>query len=103
MRHDVQPVYRCNARALAIGQAQAATDGLLDQRARIGRTQGDDGVEVRNVPALFEHVDVDDDLGGFIDALHSQELGDHLLLFSPRAAGVHLNHLVRIAPFVKGR
>ena len=103
MGHDVQAVHRSNTRALAIGQAQAATDGLLDQRARVGRSQGHDGVEVRHVPALFEHVDVDDDLSGFVHALHRQELGDHLLLFGPRAAGVHLDHLVRVAPFVEGR
>ena len=103
MRHDVQPVHRCNARALAVGQAQAATNGLLDQCARVGRAQGHDGVEVRHVPALFEHVDVDDDLSGFVHALHRQELGDHFLLFSPGTAGVHLNYLVRIAPFIEGR
>ena len=60
---DGQPVHVGDARALAVGQAQAAANGLLDQGLRVRRPQRNDGVEVGDVPALLEHVDVDDDLG----------------------------------------
>ena len=102
MGHDVQPIHRCHARALAVRQTQTATDGLLDQRARIGGPQRYNGIEVRHVPAFFEHIDVDDNFGGFIHAFHGQKFGDHRLFFCPCPAGIHLDNLVRITPFVKG-
>ena len=63
VRDDGQPIHGGYAGALAVGQAQAATDGLLDQRLRVRSPQRDDGVEVGHVPAFLEHVDVDHDLG----------------------------------------
>jgi hypothetical protein len=36
---DVQPVDGGDTRALAVGKTQAATDGLLDEDAGIGRLQ----------------------------------------------------------------
>ena len=68
------------AGALAVGQAQAAPDGLLDQGVGVGGAERDDGVEVGDVPALLEHVDVDDDLGRVVRVLDGEELLDRLVL-----------------------
>ncbi|KFB74667.1 MAG: hypothetical protein AW09_000003 [Candidatus Accumulibacter phosphatis] len=67
---DVQPIHGRHAGALAIGQTQAAPDGLLDEDAGIGRPQRHDGVEVGHVPALLEHVDVNHDLRRLVGVLH---------------------------------
>ena len=102
MRDDVETINRCHASPFAIGQPQPAPYGLLNQCARIGRTQRHDCVEVGDVPALFEHVDVYDDLGRLVHALYREEACDHLFLLRARTAGVDLNHLALIAPFVEG-
>ena len=80
---DVQPVHRRYARALAIGKAQAAPDGLLDENARIGGPQRNDGIEVRHVPAFLEHIYVDDDLGRLVGVLHFEQTVDHFLFLRP--------------------
>ena len=98
MRDDVQAVHRVDAGALAVGQAQAAPDGLLDEDAGIGRAQRDNGVEVRHVPAFLEHVDVDDDLGRLVGVLDLEQPFDHLVLFRAGLAGIHLDDLGRVAP-----
>ena len=98
MRNDAQPVHRRHARALAVRQAQAPTNGLLHQRARVGRAQWHDGVEVGHIPPLLEHVHVDHDLGGLVHTLHGQQLAHHLLFLRAALAAVHLDHFVAVAP-----
>ena len=98
MRNDVEPVHRRHAGALAVGQPQAPANRLLDQRACIGRAQRHDGVEVGHVPAFFEHIDVNHDLGRLIDAFHRQQAPHHFLFFRAALAAVHLNHLAAITP-----
>ena len=99
MGDDVQPVHYLHASLASIGQPQTSANGLLDQRARIGRAQRHDGVEVGHVPALFEHVDVDDDLGRLVVAFHRQQLlHDLVALGATGRAAVDLDHLARIAP-----
>jgi len=102
VRDDVQAIHRRDARAFAVGQSQAATDGLLDQRAGVGGAQRHDGVEVGHVPAFLEHVDVNHDLGRLVHALHGQQARDHLLFFRAGTAGIDLNHLALVAPLVEG-
>src|ERR1039457_7106441 len=58
---DGETVHRRDTDALAVREAQTAADRLLDERPRVRRAERDDRVEVRDVPALLEHVDVDDD------------------------------------------
>ena len=99
MRDDVQPIHGGDARALAVGQAQAAADGLLDQRARVGGAQRDDGVEVRDVPALLEHVDVDDDLGRLVGAAPREQPLDHLVLLRAGLARIDLDDPVLVPAF----
>ncbi|MNF77866.1 hypothetical protein D3C84_600190 [compost metagenome] len=98
MGNDVEPINCRHAGAFAIGQAQTSANGLLDQGAGIGGTQRDYGVEVGYVPAFFEHVDMDDDLGWLLHAFHAQQTADHFLFVLAGLAGVHLNHLAGIAP-----
>ena len=81
MRNDVEPIDGGDAGALAVGQAQAAPDRLFDQDARIGGAQRHDGVEVGDIPAFFEHVDMNDDLGWLVGALDVQQPGDHGFFF----------------------
>ena len=83
---DVQAVHDIHAGLAAIGQAQAPADGLLDQRAGIGGAQRNDGVEVGDVPTLFQHVDVDHDLGRLVIAFHRQQTPDHFLFLGTGTA-----------------
>ena len=53
-------LHRRNAHADAVGQAQAAPDGLLNQDSSISGAERNNGVEVIHVPAFLEHIDVDD-------------------------------------------
>jgi len=95
---DVEPVHGRHARALAVGQAQAASDALLDQRACMSRAQRHDGVEVAHVPTFLEHIDVNHDLGWLIHAFHRQQARDHLFFLRAAATGIDLDHLARVAP-----
>ena len=70
MGDDVETIDCCNASPFAVGKSQAPTDRLFNQDTGVGSAEGDDGVEICNVPAFFEHVDVDDDFGGFVGAFH---------------------------------
>ena len=97
VRDDVQAVHGLDAGAPAVGQAQAAADRLLHQRAGVGSAQRHDGVEVGDVPALFQHVDVDDDLGRLADLLDGQQLADHLFLVGAALAAVDLDDLAAVA------
>ena len=47
--------------AFCIGQTKPATDGLFPQRHRGRGTEGNDCIKVRYIPALFQHINVDDD------------------------------------------
>ena len=64
---------------------------------RVRGPQRDDGVEVGDVPALFQHVHVDDDLDWVVCVLHLQQSLDHQVLLRAGPAGVHLDGLVAIA------
>src|SRR5208283_293739 len=101
MRDNVEAVDSTNSGTTPVGQAQSASDGLLDQDAGIGGAQRHDRVEVRHVPAFLEHVDVDNDLSRFLRMLDLEESLDHFLLFDASLAGVHLNDLVLIAAIEK--
>ena len=103
VRDDVQPVDGCDARALAIRQTEAAADALLHERPRVGGPERHDGVEVGDVPALFEHVDVNDDLGRLVAVLDAEQLGDHRVFVGPRLARVHLQDAVGVAALEEGR
>ena len=71
------------------------------KRARIGGAQRHDGVEVGHVPAFFEHVDVDDDLGRLVGVLHLQQpLRSSPLLPRP-SCWSHLDDLVLVWPSKK--
>ena len=61
------------AGALPVGQAQAPAHHLLPQDFGGRGAQRDDGVEVVDVPALFQHIDVDDDFHRVLRILHIQQ------------------------------
>ena len=58
---------------LPIGQAQAATYHLLSQNFRSGRPKRDDSIEIVDIPALFEHIDMDHDLHRIFRIFHIQK------------------------------
>ena len=59
--------------ALSIGQAQAATYHLLSQNFGCGRPKRDNGIEVVDIPAFFEHIDMDHDLHRIFRIFHIQK------------------------------
>ena len=59
--HNVEAVDHDDAGLFAVGEAQTAPDRLFDEDASIGGAQRHNGVEVGDVPPLFEHA---------VDALH---------------------------------
>ena len=89
--------------ALSVGQAQAAPDGLLDQRIRACGAERNNRIEIRYVPALLEHVDVDDDFRRLVRVLHFEQALNHLLFFRAGLAGVNLDDLVLVGPRRTGR
>src|SRR5207245_7644120 len=95
--HNREPVYGWDTHPLAIGQSQAAPDGLLHQGTRIGGPQRHNGIEVGNIPALLEHVDVDDDFDGVVRLLDSQQLLNDLVLFLTTHVGMYGDHFAAIA------
>ena len=96
VRDDGQAVHGRNARPLAVGQTQAAADGLLDEGFRVGGAERDDGVEVRHVPSLLEHVDVDHDLDRVVRVFDGEEQLDVLVLLHPLLLGVDLDDLALV-------
>ena len=97
MRDDVESINRGHAGALAVGQAQAAADRLLDQHARIGGAQRYDGVEISHVPTFLEHVDVDNDFRRLIRVFHLEQPRNHFFFLRARLAGVDLDDLLFVA------
>ena len=83
----------------ARSQSQTAADALLNKCPRIRRSQGHNRVQVRDVPALLQHVDVDDDLRRFIALLDAKELLDHGILFGARSARINLQDAAFVPPF----
>ena len=63
MGNDGQRIDGFHAGSLAVGQAQAAPQGLLGQDIGGRRPQGNDGVEVGYIPAFLQLVHMDDDFG----------------------------------------
>lgn len=61
------------AGALSIGQAQAATYHLLSQNFGCGCPKRDNGIEVVDIPAFFEHIDMDHDLHRIFRIFHIQK------------------------------
>src|SRR5690349_24057786 len=98
MGDDVEAVHGRYTGALAVQQAQTTADRLLDQNSRIGSAQRHYGVKVRYVPALFEHVDVDDDLSRLVRVFDLEQPGDHFFFVSASLAGIDLDHLVLVSP-----
>ena len=88
--------------AFAVGQAQAAADGLLNKRLGVRGAQGDDGVEVGDVPAFLEHIHVDDDLRRVLRLLHGDQLFDGLVLLFAPEVGVDRDDLPFIAALEEG-
>ena len=101
VRNNVEPIHGNRPGALSIRQAQPASDRLLNQGARVRSAQRHDGVEIGNVPALFQHVDVDHNLGRFIGVFHLQQPLDNRVGFRAGRAGIHLNHLLLVAALKK--
>jgi hypothetical protein len=99
--HDVQAIHCGDAGALTVGQTQTTTNRLLDQCARIRRTQRHNGVEIGHVPAFLQHVDVNHDLGRLVYAFNRQQAADHFFLFRAGAAGIHLDHFALVASAVE--
>ena len=89
--HDGQSINGFVTGSLTIRQSQATSDGLFNQRARIGFAERDDGVEVGYVPAFFEHVDVNDDFDGVRGVFDRQQLLDDIILFFSLGLGVNRN------------
>ena len=102
MGDNVEPIHRCHPGAFAVGQSQPPADGLLNEDAGIGGSKRHNGIEVGHIPTLFEHVDVDDDLGRLLGLLHPQQPLDHFFLILAGLARIHLDDLVGIASFEKG-
>ena len=94
MGHDVQAIDRCDTGPLAVRQTQTATNALFNQSTRIGRSQWHDRVEVGDVPAFLQHVDVDDNFDRIVGLFYSEQLFDGLLFL---AARIDLDHLVSVA------
>ena len=97
VRDDVQAVHRRDASTLAVWQAQATADGLLDQDARVRRTQRHDRVQVGNVPTFFEHVDVNDDFSRLLRVLDLKQPLDHFVFFGASLAGIHLDDFLLVS------
>ena len=102
MGNNVEPIHRCHPGAFTVGQPQPPADGLLDEDAGIGGSKRHNGIEVGHIPPLFEHVDVDDDLGWLLGLFHPQQPLNHFFLILTGLARIHLDDLVGIAPFEKG-
>ena len=97
VRHYVQPVDSNHACAFTVRQAQAASDGLLDQDTGVGGSQRNDSVEVVTSQPSFSMFDVNDDLRRFIRTFDRLEVLNHFIFFCPGLAGVHLNDFVLVA------
>jgi len=100
--HDREPVDGVDSDALAVGEAQAAPDRLLHERARVRGAQRDDRVEVGDVPALLEHVDVDHDLGLVLRILDRQQLLDDVVLLLGALLGVDRDDLPPVLAIEEG-
>ena len=98
MRNDVQAIDNLHPRSAAIRQPQATPDRLLDKSPGIGRPQRNNGIEIGHVPAFFQHVHVNHNLGRLCIALHQQQATDHFFLFRTRFAAIDLNHLALVLP-----
>ena len=101
MGNNVEPIHRCHPGAFPVGQSQPPANGLLNEDAGIGSPQRHNGIEVGHIPPLFEHVDVNDDLGRLLGLFHPQQPLNHFFLILTGLARIHLDDLVGIAPFKK--
>lgn len=78
------------SRAAAVRQAKAAANRLLSEGVGGGGAQRNDGVEVGDVPALFEHVHVDDDFNFVVRSLEGEQKLNVLVLLGALLCGVNL-------------
>ena len=97
VRHDGQAIHCRDSHPLAVGQAQPPADGLFHQGPGVRGPQGDDGIEIRNVPSLFEHIDVDDDLDRVVPVFNVQQLLDDLVFLFAAHVRVDGNHLAFVS------
>ena len=92
MGNHCEGIYVADAGALAaIRQAEATADGLLHKNRSIRSTERNDCVKVGHIPALLEHIDVDDNLNLVVGFLQRDEQAVHLFLLL--CGGVYLQNL----------
>ena len=82
--------------ALTIRQTQTSADHLLTQDFRCSGAKRHDGIEVINVPSLFQHIDMDDDFHRVIRVLDIKEQTGVRLSFGAFLLGVDDDGLIAI-------
>ena len=97
MGDDGQGIDRIHARARPVGQAQSPAERLLGQDVRSGRPERHDRVEVGDVPAFLQLVDVDHDLRGAV-RLHGDQPRHGVVVLLAAQRGVNLDHVALVAP-----
>ena len=97
MRDKGELIHFRIARGLPVRKPQPAADGLLAQRGRGGRAQGNDGVQIGYVPSLLEHVHMDDNFDRVPRVFQPQEFLNILVLLAASLVGVDLHDLLGIS------
>ncbi|MPM79686.1 hypothetical protein SDC9_126725 [bioreactor metagenome] len=69
---------------------------MLCECFRGGCTQRDDGVEIRNVPAFLQHIDVNNNLDSIVRFFKGEQLTDVLVFLLAALRGVDLNNLIAV-------
>ncbi len=101
MRYYFQRIQILITGRLAERQAQASSDSLLSQYFAYGSAQGDNGVKVVHIPALFKHVHMHHDFNRACGAFHRQKPLDILVAFRAGFAGMYFYDFSLIASATK--
>ena len=102
MGDDGQLIYLVMSGTLAVGQPQPSAHGLLGQGLRRRCPQRNNGVEVGNVPAFLQHVDMNHNLDPAFRVFKFQKLLNVILFFFSALVGMDLHNLVAVAPLEEG-
>ena len=96
MGDDRELVHLIVAGSLSVRQAEAPADGLFPQGHGSGRSQGNDGIEIRHVPSLLEHIHVNHDFYLVGRIFQRYESLDIFVLFPAGLVGVDFHNLVGV-------
>ena len=87
--------------ALAIGQTQTTAHHLFTQDLGSGRAERNNGIEIVHVPALFEHIDVDNDFYRVLRIFDAKKHPRIRLCFRALLLGMDDNRLVSVCSILE--